>query len=264
MALQRSQRKRGSVRRSPASSSSATSSRSSKSSSSARSATLSKSSTSARSGTSSKASTSARSREANHARQRETITRLAEGIFAQRGFRGTTIRLVASRARCSVGQIYKLFPSKYDLYRGILETRGENLTALVDTIIDEPVGVRLRIERVVRALLEFFQENSAFFRIFARETGPGVWSSALHSKTSRMARLRRHGLEQVTALMREGQERGELRADLDPAKATTVLFGMIKGQVGEQILFRGEGRLVDDADLIIEVFFRGMAGGSRA
>lgn len=204
------------------------------------------------------------SRQANHARQRDVITRLAEGIFAQRGFRGTTIRLVAAKARCSVGQIYKLFPSKLDLYRGILESRGEKLGALVDAISEEPTSVRARLERIVRALLVFFQENSSFFRIYMLEMEPRVLTTILHSRSTRLEKIHRHGLERLTALIREGQENGELRSDLDPMKATTVLFGMIKGQVSEQILFRKEGRLVEEADTIIKIFFRGMAGGSRA
>jgi AcrR family transcriptional regulator len=192
------------------------------------------------------------------------VARLAEAIFAQRGFRGTTIRQVAARARCSVGQIYKLFPSKLDLYRGILETRGEKLGALVDAIVVEPGSVRGRLERIVRAVLAFFQENSDFFHIYSIETGAGHWTTALNPRRSRLGKLRRHGLEAVAGLVREGQQSGELRSDLDPMQATIALFGMIKGYSGEQMWSRTDQRLEDGAEVILRLFFHGASKGGRA
>lgn len=207
---------------------------------------------------------SRKARVAIQERQRTNVARLAEAIFAERGFRGTTIRLVASRARCSVGQIYKLYPSKLDLYRGILEARGVALSNLVDEIAAESGGVRARLEKIVRAVLEFFQANSAFFRIYAMESGARLWPAALSPRSSRLAEMRARGLDRVARLIREGQDAGELRRDLDPMQATVALFGMIKGQAGERVWKRQGKVQVEDADVILELFFRGINGGRRA
>jgi len=198
-------------------------------------------------------------RSTNQDRQRRSVERLAEAIFAERGYRDTTIRLVAARAKCSVGQIYKLYPNKLELYRGILESRIECLTALVDGIVDGPENACERLDRCVRAVLEFFQANSGFFLIYAQETGGRLWAGGKGLSRGKLFAMRQHALDRVIELVHEGQRRGELRADLDAASATISLFGMIKGQAGERMWRREERTLAQEAGGIVELFFRGMS-----
>ena len=188
--------------------------------------------------------------------QRHAIANLAEAIFAERGYAGATIRVVAARAGCSVGQIYKLYPNKLELYRAILEGRMGKLAEVLDETMAEPTSVCERLDRIVRATLLFFQENSAFFRIYSQEADlrlpPG---SRRHRE--RIARLRQHGLDRVAELIRAGQDNGELRRDLDPADATVSLFGMVKGHAAERFWHGAETPLEAQAAPILELFLRG-------
>ena len=48
--------------------------------------------------------------------RRQQILQAAMGLFARRGFNGTTTREIARRARVNEAIIFRHFPSKEDLY----------------------------------------------------------------------------------------------------------------------------------------------------
>ena len=53
--------------------------------------------------------------------RRQQILQAAMGLFARRGFNGTTTREIARRARVNEAIIFRHFPSKEDLYWAVIE-----------------------------------------------------------------------------------------------------------------------------------------------
>ena len=196
----------------------------------------------------------------NSGRQRRTVERMSEVVFAQRGFRGTTMRLVAARAHCSVGQIYKLYPSKMALYRAVLESKTCLLEAQLDEALATSGTPEERLRRMLPIVFGFFQKNMAFFRIIALETGPTLWQGN-RKFMERVERWRIGVHARVANLIREGQERGEFRLDASAELTATSLLSLIKGHTGEWIWHREGGRLVDRVDSILDLFFLGLRDG---
>src|SRR5262245_30907186 len=79
------------------------------------------------------ASTSLISKQPND--KREAILVAAVELFAERGFYGTAVPDVASRAKVGAGTIYRYFPSKEALVNALYQHHKTRLTqALVDGI----------------------------------------------------------------------------------------------------------------------------------
>jgi TetR/AcrR family transcriptional regulator, fatty acid metabolism regulator protein len=194
-------------------------------------------------------------------KQRETVERVAEGIFAKRGYRGTTMREVAAKAGCSVGQIYKLHPNKLELYRAIIESKAAVLGSMARQTLDSAASPEERLRRMVCLLLGFFQEHVAFFRVLALETGP-LLVRGNRPFLDRVDEWREEILGQTTEAFRNGQRDGAFRPELDARLTAISFFGLLKEHTGEWILHM-EGLLVDRADAILDLFFAGVRRGRK-
>ncbi|WP_322818571.1 helix-turn-helix domain-containing protein [Tepidiforma sp.] len=74
---------------------------------------------------------------------RERILAAARALFAERGFDGTSVRMIANRAGVSDPAVHYYFPSKYDLFRALMvqpdygvPPRARNLDEAVDVLAD--------------------------------------------------------------------------------------------------------------------------------
>lgn len=200
-------------------------------------------------------------RSAHADKQRQAIEHLAEDIFAKRGYRGATVREVAAKAGCSVGQIYKLYPNKLELYRAVIESKANILGSLVQQTLDANASPEERLRRMVYLFLGFFQKHVTIFRIIELETGP-LLVRGDRRFLKRLNLWREQVLDRTTEVFRQGQRDGAFRAELDAQLATISFFGLLKGHTGEWIL-NTEGMLVDRADAILDLFFAGVRRGRR-
>lgn len=196
-------------------------------------------------------------RSAELERQRRQVTRQAEEIFARHGYRGTTMRAVAARARCSVGQIYKLYPSKLELYRAVFVAKTEEIDRQIEEVTRTGRGAIENLREQTRTALAFFQEHRAFFRIYNLEIG----SRLVQGKSpmaSRITRVHEEAHRRIVRLLAEGQREGTIRADLDLETTAISLVAMVMGHAEEWTLSRSGAPLVDRAGPILDLICRGV------
>lgn len=74
---------------------------------------------------------------------RDRILAAARALFAERGFDGTSVRMIADRAGVSDPAVHYYFPTKYDLFRALMvqpdyrvPPRARNLDEAVDVLAD--------------------------------------------------------------------------------------------------------------------------------
>lgn len=194
-------------------------------------------------------------------RQRQQVARLAEAIFSRQGYRGTTIRAVAARARCSVGQIYKLYPSKLELYRALFLAKTEEINRRVEEVTKTHRGAIGNLREQMRTALAFFQEHRAFFRIYNLEVG----SRLVQGKSpmaNRISRFHEEAHRRVVLVLQEGQREGTIRADLELETTAISLVAMVMGHAEEWTLKGSRDSLVDRVDPIFDLICRGLQAGS--
>src|SRR5256885_16158273 len=57
--------------------------------------------------------------------RRQQILQVAGQLFARQGFNGTTTRQIADKAHVNEAIIFRHFPTKDDLYWGVLDEKGQ-------------------------------------------------------------------------------------------------------------------------------------------
>ena len=103
-------------------------------------------------------------------RRREEILEVATRIFAERGYPGTDVQVVADAAGIGKGTVYRYFPTKQDLFFAAVD-RGLNvLKARIDEA-QTAAGADVfgQMKAVVVAYLAFFEDNPAMVELLIQE-----------------------------------------------------------------------------------------------
>lgn len=110
-----------------------------------------------------------------------------------------------------------------------------------------------RLGRVIRFHLQFIQKNPGIPRLLFSEE---IQSGSMEVR-ERMHALVGFFLDYLTGLIREGQQTGELRADLDPKQCACLLIASVQGLAFRWILSEFRFVLEEQADLAVATFLDG-------
>ena len=103
------------------------------------------------------------------AERRAGLVEAALAVFSAEGVQGATMDAVASEAGVTKPVLYQHFPSKRDLFRGLLTEVAGRLRSRVDDAVTAATGPHDMVRRGVRALFEFVAEHPEEFRLLFGE-----------------------------------------------------------------------------------------------
>jgi AcrR family transcriptional regulator len=102
--------------------------------------------------------------------RREVIERAATEVFAERGFEGAGMDLIAQRSGVTVPVVYDHFASKEDLYRRLLERQRDDLVAFWAQRLPLPPG-NDALEALLDAYYSYVEAHPFAYRMYFRDTG---------------------------------------------------------------------------------------------
>jgi AcrR family transcriptional regulator len=149
----------------------------------------------------------------------DSITEVAIKVFNQHGYDGTSMEQIARAAGIKKASLYHHIASKEELLARALDRALNPLFA----VLSEPGAIEGRaverlkyiVRRAVEIELQFLPEVSLVLRVRG------------NTKTERRAIERRREFDAVmTNLVLQAVREGDVRADLNPALVTRLLFGM--------------------------------------
>ena len=154
---------------------------------------------------------------------RAQILQVAVGLFNEQGYDATSVADLAARLGLTKSALYHHFDSKEQL---LAEALDEALSALEGVLDDAATGgtPAERLDAVLRGAVEVLIDRLPSVTLLLRVRG--------NSDTERAALERRRLFDQrVTELVRAAQDAGLIRADIDGAVTTRLVFGMINSVV---------------------------------
>ena len=144
---------------------------------------------------------------------REHILDVAEQVFAERGFENAKLQDIGGQAGVSMGTIYAVFPGKEELFRAILDLRGNEILAVARAAVDRDADPRAGLDRLIEAYLDFFIAHPHFLRMHLRNGSSWVLGPSQGNGGQVELWADIHALQ--AALMRRGIEAGVF-PDEDP------------------------------------------------
>ncbi len=161
-------------------------------------------------------------KEREEAFRRDLVLDVAERLFAEKGFDGTTVADIAERSELAKGSLYHLFQSKDDIIAALIHRKMGQIIGQLEQALGAPVSPREKIRRIFQLKLRTVWESRHFARIFLHELRGFHWRMdypLLETYRNEMEEARRR----IEMALAEGQKAGEFRDDLP---ASTLLAAM--------------------------------------
>jgi TetR/AcrR family transcriptional regulator len=135
----------------------------------------------------------------------------ATRLFAERGFDGTSIQLIADAVGVSKPAVLHHFPSKEDLRRAVLDAIVQHWQSVLPRLLLAASASHDRFDAVFGELHRFFASEPDRARLVARELfdRPGEVKKILRGAI-------RPWLSAIAAYIKEGQAHGRHWEDVDP------------------------------------------------
>ena len=143
--------------------------------------------------------------------RREELLAIAARLFAEKGFRATTVRDIADAAGILSGSLYHHFDSKESMVDEILSSFQEELFGQYDEILASGDDARTRLERAVRVSFDAIDRHHDEVAIFQNDAGYLLTFDRFAYLGERNKQSRAVWL----TLLQDGVDAGVLRDDLD-------------------------------------------------
>jgi TetR/AcrR family transcriptional regulator, fatty acid metabolism regulator protein len=153
--------------------------------------------------------------------KRRQILRAAIAVFARSGYHTSRVADVAKEAGVAYGLVYHYFGSKEDLLDTIFRRTWTRMLQAVEEVEAEEGSARDQLAGVARIVLGSWEADPDLIRVLIREV-------ARSPQLGREVGEIQHAFAGLQRIIARGQERGELRKDVDPRLAAWILYGALE------------------------------------
>lgn len=159
------------------------------------------------------------------AERKPQILQAALYVFLHKGFTAARMVDIARKAKLSVGNLYRYFDSKLDITLALMELFLAPSLQTLEDLLSLPGTVR---ERLTNAFIdELAAQDKTAFTLYSEMYHLSRREKRIHKLLSAYnLRLQ----QQISALLQQGMERGELRP-IDPASAAFTFQVIFDGMM---------------------------------
>ncbi len=143
--------------------------------------------------------------------RRAELLAIAAGLFAEKGFKNTTVRDIADAAGILSGSLYHHFDSKESMVDEILRTFQEELFGQYDAILASDADPLTQLEQAVLVSFDAIDQHRDEVAIFQNEAAYLL----TFDRFAYLADRNRQSREVWLTLLQRGIDAGLLRDDLD-------------------------------------------------
>ncbi len=154
--------------------------------------------------------------------KRDRILKAAIKVFAKNGFYATHVSEIAKAAGVADGTIYLYFKNKDDVLVTIFEEGIERLLTILRGVAESDDPFEKRIQRIIELQLGLMEEQ----RDLAEVITVNLRQSSRLLKQYATPLFMQY-IDVIAGVVRDGQEEGAFRKDLNPRVVARSLFGAI-------------------------------------
>ncbi|PFG44239.1 TetR family transcriptional regulator [Isoptericola jiangsuensis] len=183
--------------------------------------------------------------------RREQLLAVGRGLFATKGFDGTSVEEIAATAGVSKPVVYEHFGGKEGIYAVIVDREVRALTGALTGALAEGGHPKMMVERTALALLGYIESSEDGFRILVRDSpvaqATGTFSSLIGDVAA-----------QVEHILADQLKRNGLDPKVAPLYAQ-MLVGMV-ALTGQYWLDARQPKKADVAAHLVNLAWNGLAG----
>lgn len=194
-------------------------------------------------------------------RTRARIVEVAAAAFAEHGLDGISLNDVVERSGLSKGAFYFHFSSKEELALAAFQAKQTQLLRLLRAGGDSPPA------SATEALADMWRRRN---RLLAEDPSLGCVTrlggelNTRSSPGSAFAAFHQAPIEMMAGFVRQGQEAGEFRSDLDAHAMARAIFAWVVGMDTLSLLSTGGKDLEERSEEVLALLLPGLAGPGHA
>ncbi|SDX23018.1 TetR family transcriptional regulator [Flavobacterium degerlachei] len=149
------------------------------------------------------------------------ILQVAETLFAEKGFDGTSIRNISKEAKINIAMVSYYFGSKERLLESLVMFRTKNLKTLIGNLVTENIEPAAKINKLIEIYIHQINSNKGIYRILHFE----VASKKRDTTFKAFNELRKNNFKSLETIIKDGQEKGVFKNDISIPLVTPTILG---------------------------------------
>jgi TetR/AcrR family fatty acid metabolism transcriptional regulator len=142
-------------------------------------------------------------------------------VFARKGYHTCRVGDIAEEAGVAYGLVYHYFTSKEEVLETIFRETWTELLEAVRQVEESSGGAQEQLRQVAAILLRSWRRDPDLVRVLVREVAR---SPELQRRVGEIEQA----FAAIERIVARGQERGELRRDVEPRLASWIFYGGIE------------------------------------
>ncbi len=151
------------------------------------------------------------------------ILLVAEKLFAEKGFDGTSIRNIAQEAQINIAMVSYYFGSKEKMLESLILHRIEGIKMQVENLYRESIAPVEKINRFIELYINTINKHKCFYQILLFEQS----SQKRDIDFKSFSEVKKANLEMFKKMVTEGQELGIFKQNVNINLIPSTIIGTL-------------------------------------
>ena len=151
------------------------------------------------------------------------ILLVAEQLFAEEGFDGTSVREIAKIANINVAMISYYFGSKEKLLEALVLYRISGMQLQLESLSTEDISPIEKIEKLIQFYINRINSNRCMYQILHFEVSTKKREINLDAFTQ----VKKNNLKLVENIIVDGQQKGLFKSNINIPLVPTIIIGSL-------------------------------------
>ena len=149
------------------------------------------------------------------------ILQVAEQLFAEDGFDGTSVRDIAKKANINIAMISYYFGSKEKMLESLILYRISDMRIQLESLYNENIPPSSKIDKMIELYIGRINKNRCMYQILHFEFSTKKRELNFDGFTE----VKKYNLNALSKIIQEGQNSGEFQQNINVALIPPLIMG---------------------------------------
>ena len=149
------------------------------------------------------------------------ILQVAEQLFAEEGFDGTSVRDIAKKANVNIAMISYYFGSKEKMLEALVLNRISDMRLQLVSLYNENISPTEKIDKLIELYISRINKNRCIYQILHYEFS----TKKRELDFQKFTEVKKYNLQALEDIIKEGQDAGEFQKNINVPLLPPVIMG---------------------------------------
>lgn len=172
------------------------------------------------------------------------ILQVAERLFAEKGFDGTSVRDIAREAKINIAMVSYYFGSKDKMLEALILWRTSDMWLQLENLLKMDADPWEKLEKLIDLYINRVRKNHCIYRIIHFELA----NTQRSIKIEEFNEVKKRNLNMIRQIVEEGQKSGQFKQDIVVELLPATVLGIYFQFYNTRLFYQGVLNLKTDED----------------